>query len=233
MKADPLPPRFCQNTGGYLWQIADYLGEDRSRSTDTAGAVLARPRRPEPADRRVWPASLPPDLLVHRAGDTVGHRPAAAVLASADHPRAVLVNRRAGSFAELPVALADAFDKGVRVGDLDRVEVSGVTAEAPDLVVALLRHGLLASRPVAGLRGPDSGTAYRSEPTAWLDGRSGRTFVVNRLTGRALRISEGGVSLLEDCRLRPVVPEGVDAAVLDTLTAAGILRPVAGTERER
>ncbi|MDG9703273.1 hypothetical protein [Streptomyces sp. DH37] len=227
MRTDPLPPLFCRNTGGYLWQVADFLSRDHSASYPR-GVQLARPRRPEVDGARLWPAALPPDLVVRRAEGTARHRPVAPVLTPADGPRALLVNRDTGAFAEMPAALADAFEDWVRAGDLGRVEVCGVTAEAGHLLVALLRHGLLTADPAPAPPPAHRAPAYLREPTAQLVPRPGETFCVNRLTGRALRANAEVVRLLQECeRTAVVIPDVEAGACLATLVTAGILRPVA------
>ena len=220
MRTDVFPPRHCQNTGGYAWQVAEFAAAQAEVGGGPWSLCSATPTTLD--SDTVWPEFLTDDTVL-RLDHRVRHGTLPAGLYSdATGSVCVVVNPDAGSFVELVPEVAIALRRGVEVGSLGAtLWCTGLPAPSGFAAVTLVRHGLVsADRPVTARSAPGS---LWTEPSTDIVTVDGLRCAVNRLTGRVLRVDTEAADLME--RARSGMRTGQDVVYQAApLTAAGLLR---------
>ena len=223
MRSDPIRPNFCENTGGYLWQVAEYLG--RSTDDHVNAVELVRPAPPELRHAsEVAPKALHPESIV-RWSPSVQHATGRPRLIGGRGKRTdYVINPEVGSFVEVDVALYETVTVGIRVRDLPWLRLSGVSYSAPEVLVGMIRHGLVESDESWPHVEP---TKALLEPTCSIfQHDDGRWIASNVLTGRVVSINKPAWEFLSECRNGRLFDTSLRGAV-STFVRAGMVRLIA------
>ncbi|SAL21436.1 hypothetical protein AWB71_01062 [Caballeronia peredens] len=224
MRTDPIRPNFYQGTGGYAWQLAEYLQGDQSDGNGNYALCKSTPpelRNPLAPCR----AFLAPDRSV---------RWSSSVRITHDTPRLVgargirsslVVVESAQAFGGFRREDARALAEGTTVGALPRMEINGVMHDASTLLVALYRHGFIETDEAFPASPP---VRYIIEPTCIVTDAPGIGRVaINQLNGRTIRLSETSQEILSLNKLLNEIPEPLHSSI-DHFVKAGMLRLISG-----
>ena len=220
MRTDPIRPNFYRGTGGYAWQLAEYLQGDHS--SNSGSEPLGKPMPPKLRNAlATFPEFLAPDRSVMwsksarittntpRLVGTRGIRSSLVVVASAE------------VFGAFRCEDAQALAEGVTVGALQGIEINGVLHDAGTLLIALYRHGFIEVDQTFPASPPVS---YMVEPTCIVVGAPGIGRVaINQLNGRTIRLSDTSYRIFSQENRLDETPESLLPNMIH-FVEAGMLR---------
>lgn len=220
MRTDPIRPNFYQSTGGYAWQLAEYLQcnqADDNRSFNLSKSVP--PKLPDPL------VSYPEFLA---AGSSVRWSAAARIT----HNTPQIVGARGIRSSLVVVESTQAFggfrhgdsivlERGTTAGSLSDIEINGKAYDAGTLLVTLHRHGFIETDEKFPTSPP---TRYMIEPTcALVDAPGIGRVAINQLNGRTIRLSETSQRIFDQDNDLEKIPKPLHASVI-IFVEAGMLR---------
>lgn len=220
MRTDPIRPNFYQGTGGYAWQLAEYLlGQHAEGSVSYA---LSKSMPPEPWNPlATCPEYLAPDSSVRWSGSVRIARNTPQLVGTRGIRSSLVVVERAQAFAGFRHEDVEALAEGTTVAALPCMEINGVVHEARTLLVALYRHGFIETDQVFPASPP---VRYLIEPTCVITGARGMgRVVINQLNGRTIRLSETSERLFSPIKPSIEIPESLPANIVH-FVKAGMLR---------
>ncbi|BDD93447.1 hypothetical protein PanNE5_28870 [Pandoraea sp. NE5] len=224
MRTDPIQPNFYRGTGGYAWQLAEYLqgghGDENGSYTlcksippQLHNPLAACPEFLQPHHLVRWSRSV---RIAHDTPRLVGTRGVRSSL---------VVVESAQAFGGFRHADVQALVGGTTVGALSGMEVNGVVHEAATLLVALYRHGFI-ELDEAFPASP--AVRYMIEPTCrFADAPGIGRVVINQLNGRTIRLSEASQRIFSLDEQWKAIPESVPLNIAN-FVEAGMLRLLSG-----
>ncbi|VVE55948.1 hypothetical protein PHO31112_05043 [Pandoraea horticolens] len=224
MRTDPIRPNFYRGTGGYAWQLAEYL---QSNQADRSGN--------DPLDKSLPPilqnplATCPEFLALDRSvrwSRLARITPNTPQLVGARGIRSSLVVvASAQVFGGFRHEDAQALAEGTTVGALQGMEINGVVHDAGTLLITLYRHGFVEVGQTFPACPPVS---YMIEPTCIVVDAPGVGHVaVNQLNGRTVRLNETSQRIFSQDKLLNEIPESLRPNIIH-FVEAGMLRLTSG-----
>ncbi|MCF1441451.1 hypothetical protein ACI2VK_13650 [Ralstonia nicotianae] len=224
MRTDPIRPNFYQGTGGYAWQLAEYLQGDQA---DGNGSYTLRKSMP-PALRNplaTCPEFLAPDSSVRWSKSARITRNTPRLVGARGIRSSLVVVESAQAFGGFRHEDVQALAEGTTVGALPGMEINGVVHEAGTLLVALYRHGFIETDQAFPASPP---VRYMIEPTCIVADAPGIGRVaINQLNGRTIRLSEASQGIFSPDKLLNEIPESLHPNIVH-FVEAGMLRLISG-----
>jgi hypothetical protein len=224
MRTDPIRPNYYQGTGGYAWQLAEYL---QGHWADGNGSyTLSKSTPPElPNPLATWPECLAPDRSVRWSKSARITRNTPRLVGARGGRSSLVVVESAQAFGEFRPEDVQALEEWTTVGTLCGMEFNGVMHEAATLLVALCRHGFIETDQTFPASAP---VRYTIEPTCIVVDAAGVGRVaINQLSGRTIRLSEASQRIFSRDKPLNEITEPMDPNIVH-FVAAGMLRLISG-----
>lgn len=220
MKCDPLTLNFCEKTGGYTWQIAEYLSRDSNEPFDRIELKVASPPRVA-SSLPSFPYEVDPSFLVKWSPDVEIVQNAVSLLGRRGSLTNTVIAISNGAFAEFDDDFVQSLRNGVFARSMSQIALSGKPFAARNLLVTLMRHGFVEFDRELPMREP---VAFVREQTCCIrklenDG----CIAMNQLNGRALQLGAVEKALLEGADIKTEMPDKL-RHISSKLSEAGMLR---------
>lgn len=227
MTTDPVRLNFYQGTGGYAWQLAEYLlGHHADANDGNVSYTLSKSMPPELRNPlATCPECLAPDRSVRwsRSARIAPNTPQ--LVGTRGKRSSLVVVASAQAFGGFRQDDVEALAEGTTVGELPRMEINGVVHEACTLLVALYRHGFIETDQIFPASPP---ARYLIEPTCIVTTASGVGCVaINQLNGRTIRLSETSQRIFSAAQPSAEISEPLPPNIV-RFVEAGMLRLISG-----
>ncbi|MGT0196847.1 hypothetical protein ACVHYJ_33065 [Burkholderia pyrrocinia] len=224
MRTDPIRPNFYQGTGGYVWQLAEYLQcSQTDASRDYTLIKSIPPQLPNPL--ATCPESLAPDSSVRWSAATRITHNIPRLIGPRGVRSSLVVVESAQAFGGFRHENAQALEKKTTVGSFSDIEINGVIYDAGMILVTLYRHGFIETNQEFPTSPP---VRFMIEPTCTIVDAIGiGRVVVNQFNGRTIRLSEVSQRIFFGDNLLENMPESLHPNIV-TFVEAGMLRLLSG-----
>ncbi|WP_273783685.1 hypothetical protein [Bartonella sp. AU15XJBT] len=194
MQQDPIGLNFYHGTGGYVWQLAETLQHDLNENIHTL--ALQKPTPPIAINSfTVYPRKL--DSLAHvqweKDVQIIKNKPA--LIGKRQLQPITVVSIKSRAFGGFDVETFTALHEGCSVQSLKEIKLNGCLFDADNLLISLLRHGLIQTDQQAFSK--DHATALLRESTCRIVNSSLGSLAINQLNGRTIRLNEKTKPLLQ------------------------------------
>ncbi|WP_208439621.1 hypothetical protein [Bartonella grahamii] len=194
MQQDPIGLNFYNGTGGYVWQLADYMRHDCHESSHTL--ELQKPTPPIAINSfAVYPRELNPLSRVQWAKDVQITRNKPALIGKRQIQPVTVVSTKGAAFGGFDFPTFEVLHEGCLVQSLREIQFNGTLLTSGSLLISLLRHGLIKTDQKAFSE--NDATALLREPTCIIINSSLGTLAINQLNGRTIRLHEKTKHLLK------------------------------------
>ncbi|WP_273788678.1 hypothetical protein [Bartonella grahamii] len=194
MQQDPIGLNFYNGTGGYVWQLADYMRHDLNENIHTFAL-----QKPTPTiainSFAVYPRKLAPLAHIQWAKDVKIIKNKPALISKRQIQPITVVSTKSRAFAGFDLLTFAALHKSCSVQSLKEIKLNGYLFDVDSLLISLLRHGLIKTDPQAFSE--NDATALLREPTYIIIDSSLGTLAINQLNGRTIRLNEKTKPLLQ------------------------------------
>ncbi|WP_230947541.1 hypothetical protein [Burkholderia territorii] len=224
MRTDPIRPNFYRGTGGYAWQLAEYLqgGHVQVDSNYTLGKSMPSELRNPLA---AYPESLSPDSSVRWARSVRITRGTPRLVGARGIRSSLVVVESAQAFGGFRDEDVQALVEGTTVKAWPNVEINGVLHKTDTLLIALYRHGFIETDQTFPASPP---LRYLIEPTCIVSDAPGIGRVaINQLNGRTIRLSEASQRIFSPDTIAEEITETLPPTVAH-FAKAGMLRLISG-----
>ncbi|MFJ2992378.1 hypothetical protein [Pandoraea sp. NPDC087047] len=224
MNADPIRPNFYQGTGGYAWQLAEYL--QGVRADGNGSYTLSKSRPPELRNPlATCPEFLAPDRRVRWSKSVRITRNTPQLIGARGIRSSLVVVENTQTFAGFRHEDVQALAQGTTIDALRSLEINGVVHEAGTLLIALYRHGFIETDRTF----PKSpALRYMIEPTCIVADAPGIGRVaINQLNGRTIRLSEASQDIFSAGKPLSEIPESLHPNIVH-FVKADMLRLISG-----
>ncbi|MDN7864541.1 hypothetical protein QZM19_14185 [Burkholderia multivorans] len=224
MRTDPIRPNFYQGTGGYAWQLAEYLQGNHSDAN--SHYTLGKSMPPELLNPlAAYPAFLARDCWVRWSRSVRVTRDVPRLIGTRGVRSSLVVVEGAQAFGGFRDEDVQALTEGTTVDALPRLEINGVPHETGTLLIALYRHGFIEIDQTFSASPP---VRYLIEPTCIVADAPGIGRVaINELNGRTIRLSETSQRLFFLTTPSDKIPEPLHSTIVH-FAKAGMLRLISG-----
>ncbi|WP_226377175.1 MULTISPECIES: hypothetical protein [Burkholderia] len=224
MRTDPIRPNFYQGTGGYAWQLAEYLQGDQADGNGSY--TLSKSMPPELRNPlATCPECLAPDRSVRWSKSVRITRNTPRLVGARGIRSSLVVVASAQAFGGFRHEDIHALAEGTTVGALPSMEINGAVHEAATLLVALYRHGFIETDQEFPASPP---VRYMIEPTCIVADAPGIGRVaINQLNGRTIRLSEASRDIFSLGKLLNEIPKSLHPNIIH-FAEAGMLRLISG-----
>ncbi|WP_375637055.1 MULTISPECIES: hypothetical protein [unclassified Bartonella] len=220
MQQDPIGLNFYNRTGGYVWQLADYMLHDLNESIHTL--ELQKPTPPIAINSfAVYPRELNPLSRVQWAKDVQITRNKPALIGKRQIQPITIVSTKGATFGGFDFPIFEALREGCLVQSLKEIKLNGTLLASGSLLISLLRHGLIETDQKAFSE--NDATALLRETTCRIIDSPLGTLAINQLNGRTIRLHEKTKHLLQ----KAATPMHLQYPLEDSikfLVKAGMLR---------
>ncbi|WP_375696949.1 hypothetical protein [Bartonella sp. AC70YNML] len=194
MQQDPIGLNFYNGTGGYIWQLADYMLHDLNESIHTLALQKTTP--PTAINSfDVYPRELNPLSRVQWAKDVQITRNKPALIGKRQIQPAIVISTKGAAFGGFDFPTFEALREGCLVQSLKEIKLNGCFFDVNSLLISLLRHGLIETNQKAFSK--NDATALLREPTCIIIDSSLGFLAINQLNGRTIRLHEKTKHLLK------------------------------------
>ncbi|WP_375608800.1 MULTISPECIES: hypothetical protein [unclassified Bartonella] len=194
MQQDPIGLNFYNGTGGYIWQLADYMLHDLNESIHTLALQKTTP--PTAINSfDVYPRELNPLSRVQWAKDVQITRNKPALIGKRQIQPAIVISTKGAAFGGFDFPTFEALREGCLVQSLKEIKLNGCLFDVNSLLISLLRHGLIETNQKAFSK--NDATALLREPTCIIIDSSLGFLAINQLNGRTIRLHEKTKHLLK------------------------------------
>ncbi|MGF7158001.1 hypothetical protein [Bartonella heixiaziensis] len=194
MQQDPIGLNFYNGTGGYVWQLADYMRHNCHESSLTL--ELQKPTPPIAINSfAVYPRELNPLSRVQWAKDVQITRNKPALIGKRQIQPVTVVSTKGAAFGGFDFPTFEALHEGCLVQSLREIQFNGTLLASGSLLISLLRHGLIKTDQKAFSE--NDATALLLEPTCIIIDSSLGTLAINQLNGRTIQLHEKTKPLLK------------------------------------
>ncbi|WP_375607515.1 hypothetical protein [Bartonella sp. AC142YNZD] len=194
MQQDPIGLNFYNGTGGYVWQLADYMRHDCHESSHTL--ELQKPTPPIAINSfAVYPSELNPLSHVQWAKDVQIIKNKPALIGKRQIQPAIVISTKGAAFGGFDFPTFEALREGCLVQSLKEIKLNGCFFDVNSLLISLLRHGLIETNQKAFSK--NDATALLREPTCIIIDSSLGFLAINQLNGRTIRLHEKTKHLLK------------------------------------
>lgn len=222
MQQDPIGLNFYNGTGGYVWQLADYMLHNLHESPHTL--ELQKPTPPTTLHSfAVYPRELNPLARIQWAKNVQIIRNKPALIGKRQIQPVTVVSTKGAAFGGFDFPTSQALREGCLVQSLGEIQFNGTLLAAGSLLISLLRHGLIEADQKAFSQ--DDATALLREPTCRIINSPLGTLAINQLNGRTIRLHEKTKHLLKQA----TTPMHIQYPIEDSVkffVKAGMLRLV-------
>ncbi|WP_375642631.1 MULTISPECIES: hypothetical protein [unclassified Bartonella] len=224
MQQDPIGLNFYHGTGGYVWQLADYMQHDLNENIHTL--ALQKPTPPIAINSfAVYPRTLAPLAHVQWAKNIQIIKNKPALIGKRQIQPITVVSTKSCAFAGFDLPTFAALHEGCSVQSLKEIKLNGYLFEVNSLLISLLRHGLIQTDQKAF--SPDHATALLREPTCRIVNSSLGTLAINQLNGRTIRLNEKTKPLLQKATTEMHLQHPIEQTTTFFIKA-GMLRLIKG-----
>ncbi|WP_273758469.1 hypothetical protein [Bartonella sp. AU55XJBT] len=222
MQQDPIGLNFYHGTGGYVWQLADTMLHDLNENIHTL--ALQKPTPPITINSfAVYPRKLAPLAHIQWAKDVQIIKNKPALIGKRQLQPITVVSTKSRAFGGFDVETFTALHEGCCVQSLKEIKLNGCLFNAENLLISLLRHGLIQTNQQAFSK--DHATALLREPTCRIINSPLGTLAINQLNGRTIRLNEKTKPLLQKATTEMHLQHPIEQTTT-FLVKAGMLRLV-------
>ncbi|WP_375671302.1 hypothetical protein [Bartonella sp. CL434QHHD] len=222
MQQDPIGLNFYNGTGGYVWQLADYMRHDCHEISHTL--ELQKPTPPIAINSfAVYPSELNPLSRVQWAKDVQIIKNKPALIGKRQIQPITIVSTKGAAFGGFDFPTFEALRESCHVQSLREIQFNGTLLASGSLLISLLRHGLIETDQKAFSE--NDATALLREPTCIIIDSSLGSLAINQLNGRTIRLHEKTKHLLKQA----TTPMHIQHPIEDSIkffVKAGMLRLV-------
>ncbi|WP_273789635.1 hypothetical protein [Bartonella sp. ML70XJBT] len=194
MQQDPIGLNFYNGTGGYVWQLADYMLHDCQESSYTL--ELQKPTPPIVINSfAVYPSKLNPLSRVQWAKDIQIIKNKPALIGKRQIQPITVVSTKSRAFGGFDSLTFAALYDGCSVQFLKEIKLNGCLLDVNNLLISLLRHGLIQTDQQTFSK--DDATTLLREPTCRIVNSPLGSLAINQLNGRTIRLNEKTRPLLQ------------------------------------
>ncbi|ACS51718.1 hypothetical protein [Bartonella grahamii] len=194
MQQDPIGLNFYNGTGGYVWQLADYMQHNLNESAQTL--ELQKPIPPTAINSfAVYPRELNPLAHIQWAKDVQIIRNKPALIGKRQIQPVTAVSTKGAAFGGFDFPTSEVLHEGCLVQSFEKIQFNGSLLAAGSLLISLLRHGLIETDQKAFSEN-DATALLREPPCRIVDSPLG-TVAINQLNGRTIRLHEKTKPLLQ------------------------------------
>ncbi|WP_375610624.1 MULTISPECIES: hypothetical protein [unclassified Bartonella] len=220
MQQDPIGLNFYNGTGGYIWQLADYMLHDLNESIHTLALQKTTP--PTAINSfDVYPRELNPLSRVQWAKDVQITRNKPALIGKRQIQPAIVISTKGAAFGGFDFPTFEALREGCLVQSLKEIKLNGCLFDVNSLLISLLRHGLIETNQKAFSK--NDATALLREPTCIIIDSSLGFLAINQLNGRTIRLHEKTKHLLKQATTPMHLQHPLEDSI-KFLVKAGMLR---------
>ncbi|WP_375695980.1 hypothetical protein [Bartonella sp. AC67GZZY] len=220
MQQDPIGLNFYNGTGGYVWQLADYMRHDCHESSHTL--ELQKPTPPIAINSfAVYPSELNPLSHVQWAKDVQIIKNKPALIGKRQIQPAIVISTKGAAFGGFDFPTFEALREGCLVQSLKEIKLNGCLFDVNSLLISLLRHGLIETNQKAFSK--NDATALLREPTCIIIDSSLGFLAINQLNGRTIRLHEKTKHLLKQATTPMHLQHPLEDSI-KFLAKAGMLR---------
>ncbi|WP_254493852.1 hypothetical protein [Bartonella sp. B1099] len=224
MQQDPIGLNFYHGTGGYVWQLADTIQHDLNENIHTL--ALQKPTPPLAINSfAVYPRTLAPLTHVQWAKDVQIIKNKPALIGKRQIQPITAVSTKSSAFGGFDLLTFAALHDGCLVQSLKKIKLNGYLFNAENLLISLLRHGLIQTDQQAFSK--DHATALLREPTCRLVNSPLGILAINQLNGRTIRLNEKTKPLLQKATTEMHLQHPIEQ-IITFFVKAGMLRLVKG-----
>ncbi|MCZ2159207.1 hypothetical protein NPX99_08125 [Bartonella sp. 220] len=222
MQQDPIGLNFYNGTGGYVWQLADYMLHNCYESSHTL--ELQKPIPPIAINSfAVYPLELNPLARIQWAQDVQITRNKPALIGKRQIQSITVVSIKGAAFGGFDFRTFETLRESCLVQSLEEIQFNGSIFTAGSLLISLLRHNLIETDQKAFSQ--DDATVLLREPTCMIIDSLLGTLAINQLNGRTIRLHEKTKHLLKQA----ITPMHIRHPLTDSMKffiKAGMLRLV-------
>ncbi|WP_375616924.1 MULTISPECIES: hypothetical protein [unclassified Bartonella] len=220
MQQDPIGLNFYNGTGGYVWQLADYMRHDCHESSHTL--ELQKPTPPIAINSfAVYPRELNPLSRVQWAKDVQIIKNKPALIGKRQIQPITIVSTKGATFGGFDFPTFEALRESCLVQSLREIQFNDTLLAPGSLLISLLQHGLIETDQKAFSE--NDATALLREPTCIIIDSSLGSLAINQLNGRTIRLHEKTKHLLKQATTPMHIQHPLEDSI-KFLVKAGMLR---------
>ncbi|UTO28913.1 hypothetical protein [Bartonella harrusi] len=220
MQQDPIGLNFYNGTGGYVWQLADYMQHDCHEYIHSL--ELQKPTPPIAINSlAVYPRELNPLARVQWAKDVQIQKEKPALIGKRQIQPITAVFPTGAAFGGFDFQTSEALREGCVIQSLKKIQLNGSLFSAGILLISLVRHGIIETDQKA--LSEDNATALLREPTCFITHSPIGYLAINQLNGRTIRLNEKTKHFLKRAATPIPIQHPVDNSI-KLFVKAGMLR---------
>ncbi|WP_375643749.1 MULTISPECIES: hypothetical protein [unclassified Bartonella] len=194
MQQDPIGLNFYNGTGGYVWQLADYMRHDCHESSHTL--ELQKPTPPIAINSfAVYPSELNPLSHIQWAKDVQIIKNKPALIGKRQIQPITIVSTKGAAFGGFDFPTFEALRESCLVQSLREIQFNGTLLASGSLLISLLQHGSHSNKSTS-LFTRSCNRSFTRANSIIIDS-SLDTLAINQLNGRTIQLNEKTNPLLQ------------------------------------